>query len=164
MGCFCQTSFWQRKAVIEYLGRYTRKVSISNHRLLRMDDKTITFKCKEYRKNGQQKEMTLSGEEFMRRYALHFSPKGFMKIRHYGLHAGAASKKFDSVYKQLRGKERAKRRKKLWQELAKEKLHFNPKTCLYWQTETMKTIEKIPANKPPNQLKKIDKRNLTAVF
>lgn len=162
---FAKRRFGNEKAVIEYLGRYTHKVAISNHRLQRMDNKTITFKYKEYRKNGQQQEMTLTGQEFMRRYALHFLPKGFMKIRHYGLHAGAASNKFDTVYRQLKGKERVKRKKKSWQELAKEKLHFNPKMCPHCQTETMKTIEKIPPNKPPpNQLKKIDKRDLSTMF
>ena len=141
---FAKRRFGNEKAVIEYLGRYTHKVAISNHRLLRMDNETVTFKYKEYRKNGLQQEMTLQGEEFMRRYALHFLPKGFMKIRHYGLHSGAASRKFDAVYRQLKGKERAKRKKKSWQELAAEKLHFNPKMCVHCQRETMVTIEVSP--------------------
>jgi hypothetical protein len=73
------------EAVLEYLGRYTHRVAISNGRLLRMDSRTVTFRYKDYNSNGTLREMTLAGPEFVRRLSLHILPSGFTKIRHYGL-------------------------------------------------------------------------------
>lgn len=71
--------------VLEYLGRYTHKVAISNHRIKRLDmDNNVTFKYKDYADEGKKKTMTLSGEEFLRRYEQHILPPRFCKIRHYG--------------------------------------------------------------------------------
>lgn len=72
-------------SVLEYLGRYTHRVAISNGRILRMDDRTVTFRYKNYRKGGTLEELTLDGVEFVRRLSLHILPVGFTKIRHYGL-------------------------------------------------------------------------------
>lgn len=81
---FAKRPFGSPKSVVEYLGRYTHKIAISNHRIKEIDDKHVTFSYKEYRQNGQKKQMTLSHEEFIRRFALHILPKRFVKIRHYG--------------------------------------------------------------------------------
>jgi len=71
--------------VIEYLGRYTYKVAISNHRIKRIDiDNNITFEYKDYADKGRKKTMTLTGCEFLRRYEQHILPARFCKIRHYG--------------------------------------------------------------------------------
>ena len=71
--------------VVEYLGRYTHKVAISNHRIRHIDaDNQVTFEYKDYTDKGKKKLMTLSGEEFVRRFEQHLLPKGFCKIRHYG--------------------------------------------------------------------------------
>ena len=71
--------------VVEYLGRYTHKVAISNHRIKCIDsDNNVTFKYKDYADEGRKKQMTLSGQEFIRRYEQHILPPGFCKIRHYG--------------------------------------------------------------------------------
>jgi hypothetical protein len=71
--------------VVEYLGRYTHKVAISNHRIKRIDaDNKVTFAYKDYADEGKNKLMTLSGEEFLRRYEQHILPPRFCKIRHYG--------------------------------------------------------------------------------
>jgi len=72
-------------AVLQYLGRYTHRVALSNGRLLRMDQRTVTFRYKDYRHGGVLREMTLAGAEFVRRLSLHILPPGFTKIRHYGL-------------------------------------------------------------------------------
>ncbi len=71
-------------AVLQYLGRYTHRVALSNGRLLRMDERTVTFQYKDYRHGDTLREMTLDGAEFVRRFALHILPPGFTKIRHYG--------------------------------------------------------------------------------
>jgi hypothetical protein len=69
---------------LDYLGRYTHKVAISNHRLLELRDGQITFRWKDYRQNHAQKIMTLDVEEFIRRFLLHVLPSGFVRIRHFG--------------------------------------------------------------------------------
>jgi hypothetical protein len=71
--------------VIEYLGRYTHKIAISNHRIQSIDHGNVTFSYKDYGESGKVKTMTLSSTEFLRRFCLHILPKGFRKIRHYGL-------------------------------------------------------------------------------
>jgi hypothetical protein len=81
---FAKRPFGSSMSVIEYLGRYTHKIAISNHRIGSVDEKTVTFDYKDYRQKGMKKKMTLSHEEFIRRFAMHILPKGFVKIRHFG--------------------------------------------------------------------------------
>lgn len=69
--------------VLEYLARYTHRVAISNHRLVHVDDATVTFRFKDYR-SRRARTLTLSLEEFARRFLLHVLPKGFVRIRYYG--------------------------------------------------------------------------------
>ena len=70
--------------VIKYLGRYTHRVAISNHRLMNFDGEKVTFLWKDYAHDGIWKEMTLDATEFLRRFVLHVLPKGFVRIRFYG--------------------------------------------------------------------------------
>ena len=71
--------------VLEYVGRYTHRVAISNHRLLDIQDGQVRFRWKDYRDGNQQKTMALTAEEFLRRFLLHVLPDGFQRIRYYGL-------------------------------------------------------------------------------
>ena len=71
--------------VIEYLGRYTHKVAISNHRIQTLTDTAVTFSYKDYKAGGTVKQMSLSNEEFTRRFAQHILPHRFVRIRHYGI-------------------------------------------------------------------------------
>jgi len=71
--------------VLEYLGRYTHRVAISNSRLLRMDGDRLAFRWKDYRRDNQHGVMTLHVHEFMRRFLMHVLPPGFVRIRHCGL-------------------------------------------------------------------------------
>ena len=81
-------------AVLAYLSRYTHRVAIANSRLLALDERGVTFRWKDYRAAGRtrHKTMSLSAEEFMRRFLLHVLPGGFHRIRHYGLLANARRK------------------------------------------------------------------------
>jgi hypothetical protein len=81
-------------AVLAYLARYTHRVAISNSRLLALDERGVTFRYKDYRRNGRERlrTMTLAPDEFIRRFLLHVLPKGFHRIRHYGLLASATCK------------------------------------------------------------------------
>ena len=71
--------------VLRYLGRYTHRIAISNHRLLGFDGQRVTFRWKDYAHGGRQRVMTLEATEFLRRFFLHVLPKGFVRIRHFGL-------------------------------------------------------------------------------
>jgi len=71
--------------VLKYLARYTHRVAISNQRLLSLEDGQVTFRYKDYSDDQRRKNMTLSAEEFLRRFVQHVLPKGFVKVRHYGL-------------------------------------------------------------------------------
>jgi len=71
--------------VLDYLGRYTHRVAIANSRLTRIEDGTVSFRWKDYRHHDRNKVMTLTADEFIRRFLLHVLPDGFQRIRHYGL-------------------------------------------------------------------------------
>ncbi len=70
--------------VVDYLARYTRRIAISNARILAIDDRQVTLRYRDYRDRNRNKCMTLAGEEFVRRFLLHVLPKGLMRVRHYG--------------------------------------------------------------------------------
>src|SRR5213079_738769 len=86
---YAKRPFAGPQAVLAYLSRYTHRVAISNSRLLACDRSGVTFRWKDYRAEGRdrQKVMTLSAFEFIRRFLIHVLPQGFHRIRHYGLFA-----------------------------------------------------------------------------
>jgi hypothetical protein len=89
---YAKPPFAGPQAVLAYLARYTHRVAISNRRLVALDADGVTFRYKDYRRNGQERyrTMTLAPGEFIRRFLLHVLPKSFHRIRHYGLLASAA--------------------------------------------------------------------------
>ena len=92
---YAKRPFAGPKAVFAYLARYTHRVAISNSRLVKSDEKDVTFRCKNYRAKASKRyrTMTLSHGEFIRRFLLHALPSGFQRIRHYGLIANTTCKK-----------------------------------------------------------------------
>ncbi len=82
---YAKRPFGGPQQVIEYLGRYTHKVAISNHRIKHLDESSVTFSYKDYRNGSNQKQMTLTSDEFARRFAQHILPSRFVRIRHYGI-------------------------------------------------------------------------------
>ncbi len=84
---YAKQQFQTPKYVVEYLGRYTHKIAISNYRIKQIDesDKTVTFQVKNYKKGGQKEQLKLSTHAFVQRFSLHVLPKGFTRIRHYGI-------------------------------------------------------------------------------
>lgn len=72
-------------SVIEYLGRYTHRIAISNRRILRIEGNDVVYEVKDYKNVGKKKEERVTGVEFIRMFLMHVLPKGFVKIRHYGL-------------------------------------------------------------------------------
>ncbi len=81
---YAKRPFAGPEQVLDYVGRYTHRVAISNNRLLDIDHGKVTFRYKNYRHGSQQKTMTLDAEEFIRRFLLHVLPDGFQRIRYYG--------------------------------------------------------------------------------
>jgi hypothetical protein len=84
---YAKEPFAGPEQVLRYLSRYTHRIAISNRRLVSADEKGVTFKYKDYRIEGpgRYKTMTLATDEFIRRFLIHVLPKGFHRIRHYGL-------------------------------------------------------------------------------
>ncbi len=89
---YAKRPFAGPEAVLAYLSRYTHRVAISNQRLLAFDEAGVTFRYKDYRRDGadRRRVMTLGADEFIRRFLLHHLPRGFHRIRHYGLLAASA--------------------------------------------------------------------------
>lgn len=81
---YAKPAFGGPKKVLRYLGRYTHRIAISNHRLLTFDGERVTFRWKDYAHGGKQRTMTLLATEFLRRFFLHVLPKGFVRIRYFG--------------------------------------------------------------------------------
>jgi Putative transposase len=90
-GQYAESSFAGPKTVLAYLSRYTHRVAISNRRLIALNGRSVTFKVKDYRIEGPGRytTMTLDVGEFIRRFLSHVLPKGFHRIRHYGLLASS---------------------------------------------------------------------------
>ena len=91
---YAKAPFAGPEAVLAYLSRYTHRVAISNRRLIAFDENGVTFRYKDYRRDSadRQQVMTLASDEFIRRFLLHVLPRGFHRIRHYGLLAGSTRK------------------------------------------------------------------------
>src|SRR5919109_571985 len=86
---YTKPSFGGPEQVLRYLGRYTHRVAISNHRILSFDGDQVTFRWKDYAHGNKKRKMTVAADEFIRRFLLHVLPKGFVRIRHFGFMANA---------------------------------------------------------------------------
>jgi hypothetical protein len=86
---YAKPSFGGPAQVLRYLGRYTHRVAISNHRLLAFDGECVRFRWKDYAHGNKQRVMTLAAEEFLRRYVQHVLPHGFVRIRQFGFLANS---------------------------------------------------------------------------
>jgi len=84
---YCKRPFRGANHVVQYLGRYTHRVAISNHRLISLVDGQVTFRWRDSAHHNQQSTMTLPAMEFLRRFLLHILPPGFVRIRHFGIFA-----------------------------------------------------------------------------
>jgi hypothetical protein len=130
--------------VVEYLGRYTHKVAISNHRIAEIDTDSVAFNYKDYRHSAKQQELKLSHGEFIRRFAMHILPRGFVRIRHYCILSSTAKiKSLPAIRAQMPQK---------WEPPPPEPRQFAPITqgmCPHCKTATMVTLEILPKRGPP---------------
>ena len=134
--------------VIEYLGRYTHRIAISNHRIKSIEDGKVSFSYKDYRQGGIQKVMALDACEFLRRFCLHILPPGFVKIRHYGILASRAKPKLKMQQMKM-GISIVPRPKMDWKQVAREAMGFDPDACPCCLTGRMHTIRYFDAHAPP---------------
>lgn len=119
------------KQTLDCLGKYTHRIAISNHRIIRMDDETVTSFVKDYRNKGEWKELTISGIEFIRRFLMHVPPKRFVRIRHYGLLCSRSKRKKLTLCRNLLGCQKylSKLRDKEMPEILKQLYGINVCVC-----------------------------------
>ena len=119
------------KQTLDCLGKYTHRIAISNHRIIRMDDESVTFFVKDYRNKGQWKELTISGIEFIRHFLMHVPPKRFVRIRHYGLLCSRSKRKKLTLCRNLLGCQKylSKLRDKEMPEILKQLYGINVCVC-----------------------------------
>jgi len=110
---YCKRPFFGPAQVIEYLGRYTHKIAISNHRILNLEDGAVCFSAKDYKKGGKKHTIRLSDKEFIRRFALHILPRGFTRIRHYGFMGSAVKNRIIPVLQEELDKPELPEREKI---------------------------------------------------
>jgi len=144
---FAKQPFGGPEQVIEYLGRYTHKVAISNHRITSIENNAVSFRYKDYADAGKHKEMTLPATEFLRRFCMHILPKGFRKIRHYGFLSNRCSQAFKQ--QQLQMGIVIKPQSTEWKAIAKDKLHFNADECPCCKKGKMMEVLSFDNNGPP---------------
>jgi hypothetical protein len=150
---YAKRPFGGPKQVIEYLGRYTHKVAISNHRLQSIDNETVTFEYKDYKADGVKKNMTLQAEEFIHRFAQHILPAKFRRIRHYGFLSNASkAKSLAAARKSLAVKAQQRSDRATRKALARERLlGQNPDRCTCCKTGTMQRVAILPPTRAPPQ-------------
>ena len=127
----------------------THKIAISNHRLLEVNDQTVCFKYKDYRQSGKQKQATLTGVEFLRRFASHILPAGFVRIRHYGFLASRNKPTELNIAIKDLNQLMWKKVKYSWAEIAWDKLSYNPLQCPECKKETVAINKIIEPNRGP---------------
>ena len=146
---YAKQPFAGPQSVIEYLGRYTHKVAISNHRIKNVEAGKVTFSYKDYKHGSVKKEMTLDEGEFIRRFSMHILPKALVRIRHYGILSSTSKKKAAIIIKEQ------------LPEVAKPvvtkpaTLTYNPRQCPTCKKETMETVMHFTRRGPPADWKQL---------
>lgn len=142
---YCKPPFKRPEDVIEYLGRYTHRIAISNHRILKLENNTVSFRWRDYADGNRTKVMTLEAGEFIRRFLLHVLPDRFVKIRHYGLLGNRSRAKKIERCRQLLAVEHKQPEEKseTWQERLLRLAGVDVIKCPACGERSMKTVEVI---------------------
>ena len=146
---YAKRPFANPKTVVEYLGRYTHKIAISNHRLKAISDDSVSFFYKDYRDAAKKKVACISGTEFLRRFAMHVLPWGFMRIRHYGILSSRNKSVELNLAKSHFRQQKWEKQQYAWQQIARERLNFNPDNCPHCQQDGLIIIKVIDPNRGP---------------
>lgn len=143
---YAKQPFKNAEGVVEYLGRYSHKIAISNHRIKSIENGKVSFTYRDYAHGNVTKTMTLDATEFIRRFCLHILPPGFVKIRHFGFLANRAKKKL-KTHQMVTGTLPQLTQKIVTSEGSSA---FKPLTCPCCKTGRMITILVFGANAPPS--------------
>lgn len=158
---YAKQPFKNAEGVMEYLGRYSHKIAISNHRIKGIDDNQISFSYKDYAHGSVTKIMKLEPKEFLRRFCMHILPPKFVKIRHYGFLASRAKVKL-KIHQMKVGKLPDKTVKLTYFKITKSQLGFDVEQCPCCKTGKMIIVQQFGANAPPkhiNDRRKVQKIN-----
>lgn len=150
---FAKRPFENPKSVIEYLGRYTHKIAISNHRLRSVENGGVAFTYKDYRQGAVVKTMQLEAMDFIRRFSMHILPKGFVRIRHYGILSSTSKQR---CVIEINAQLPAIKTSEYIKSDTKKEL-YNPKQCPCCKKETMETIIHFKNRPPPLYWKQMAK-------
>ena len=145
---YAKQPFGGPKQVVEYLGRYSHKIAISNHRIKQMENGNISFSYKDYAHGDVQKIMTIEAEEFLRRFCMHILPPKFMKIRHYGILASRTKLRLKMQQMKM-GVPFIKKEKQDWKEITKTRLGFDVEACPCCKKGRMIRVKSFDAHAPP---------------
>lgn len=138
------------KHVINYLGRYSHKVAITNNRIISLKDQKVLFKYKDYRDGAKKKTIQLSIDDFVHRFRLHILPKGFRKVRQYGLSSNAAKSKRIKIARIALGDKHTKLlNKSQRKQLALKRLNIDFTQCPKCKKGKMKTLAILTRTRPP---------------
>lgn len=138
-----------KERVLEYIGRYSHRVAISNARITDVTQEHVTFRYKDYKAGGNNKLMKITGVEFLRRFSMHVLPQGFVRIRHYGFLAVCNKEKLRTLQRKLGQKEAPEKRvRKKWKDLCREKeMEYN--ICPECGRRELVTVEIFSPIRPP---------------
>jgi hypothetical protein len=142
---YCKKPFAGTEQVLDYIGRYTHRVAISNHRIVDVKDDNVTFTYRDRRDGDILKEMTLKAEEFIRRFLLHVLPDGYVRIRHFGFLANRYKKENIKRCREFIGdsKRLPESANKTTQELILELTGVDITVCPCCKEGTMRIVEEI---------------------
>jgi hypothetical protein len=144
---YAKQPFKNAEGVVEYLGRYSHKIAISNHRITDIKNGQITFRYKDYKHGSVNKLMTLEAKEFLRRFCMHILPPKFMKIRHYGFLAARVKQKLKiEQMKQGILPHKEKQSNLNYKEITKNQLGFDIDQCPCCKIGRMITVLQFGAN------------------
>jgi hypothetical protein len=148
---YTQRTFSGPLAVIKYIGRYTHKIAISNSRIVSMDEHTVTIEVKDYKDGNKIKTCTMSGVEFIRRFLMHVLPKGFVKVRHYGILSNRSRKTKLKLCKKLTASQTYKPKYKglTTIEIVSLLLGRDVTLCPVCEKGKMETIRALSKSSPP---------------
>ncbi len=141
---YAEPSFADADRVITYLGQYIHRVAISNQRIVNISGENVTFQYKDYQDKGKQKLMTISGVEFLRRFVMHILPKGFVKVRYYGILSNRYSKRL-AMYR----KTPEKKKGETTQQRIKRLIGYDMQKCPYCKKGKMRIVKTIPRIRSP---------------
>ena len=154
---YCKPPFNGAQGALQYLGRYTHRVAISNDRILTLEDGRVSFRWRDYADGDKNKVMTLEADEFIRRFLLHILPPRFTKIRHYGILANRLRKYFISLARFLLGSSqvevKARKPHETWQEWFRRVSGIDVTLCPVCKKGRMVTVEILypSCNGPPRE-------------